>query len=122
MADGAAFDLRKDLAELGCRIEELHVAPQRMTPTYLKPRDDETPGLAGEHSRYDTKNRPPTPDALQQRVIASLDRLLPTVDIDGEAGLPARELEVTTTEADAYISDDADPEPSDDEEPVLVTT
>jgi sugar/nucleoside kinase (ribokinase family) len=51
-----------------------------MTPTYLKPRDQDNPGLTGEHSRYDTKNRTPTPDELQQRMIASLDRLLPSLD------------------------------------------
>ena len=37
--DGEAYDLRKDLTALGCRIDHLACDPQRMTPTYLKPRD-----------------------------------------------------------------------------------
>ena len=42
-----------------------------MTPTYLKPRDTGNPSLAGEHDRYDTKNRTPTSMAVQQQFIAS---------------------------------------------------
>jgi len=37
-----------------------------MTPTYLKPRDFGIPGLVGEHSRYDTKNRKPTPSRTER--------------------------------------------------------
>lgn len=78
--DGEAFDLRKDLAALGCRIDHLVCDPQRMTPTYLKPHDTDNPGLEGEHSRYDTKNRTPTSDVTIQKIIAALDALLPDLD------------------------------------------
>jgi len=78
--DGEGFELRRGLAALGCGTEHLHVAADRCTPTYLKPRDRDDPTLAGEHSRYDTKNRRPTPPRWIERIIASLDALLPDVD------------------------------------------
>ncbi|NQU20259.1 MAG: carbohydrate kinase [Candidatus Nealsonbacteria bacterium] len=78
--DGEAYDLRRDLQSLGCTTEHLHCDPHRATPTYLKPRDRTEAGLAGEHSRYDTKNRTPTADDVQQRILASLDALLPRLD------------------------------------------
>lgn len=78
--DGESYEMRKDLAALGCTTDHLHVEPERMTPTYLKPRDKTDPALAGEHSRYDTKNRTPTPAAVERRIIGSLDALLPQLD------------------------------------------
>ncbi len=78
--DGEGYDLRKGLAALGCGCRHLHVDAARMTPTYLKPRDRTDPTLAGEHSRYDTKNRLPTPAALEERIIRSMEELLPQVD------------------------------------------
>jgi len=78
--DGEAYDLRKDLTALGCSIQHLACDPERMTPTYLKPRDVCVPGLSGEHPRYDTKNRIPTGAAIEDGLIASLDALLPRVD------------------------------------------
>ena len=78
--DGQAYELRKDLNELGCSVKHLHCDPSRMTPTYLKPRDALDPSLAGEHSRYDTKNRTATSDNLQQQLVNSLDELLPLLD------------------------------------------
>jgi sugar/nucleoside kinase (ribokinase family) len=51
-----------------------------MTPTYLKPRDQNVAGLAGEHSRYDTKNRKPTPASIVERVGQELEKVLPDVD------------------------------------------
>ena len=78
--DGEGFELRRDLVGLRCRTEHLLCDPRQSTLTYLKPRDRNIPGLAGEHSRYDTKNRTPTPAAIQQRLIASLDALLPQLD------------------------------------------
>ena len=78
--DGESYELRKDLTALGCSTDYLHYAPDRATPTYLKPRDKTDPGLSGEHSRYDTKNRAATPAALQERIIQSLDALLGQLD------------------------------------------
>ena len=75
--DGQAYELRADLAALGCSTEHLHCDPARMTLTYLKPRDLNDPSLAGEHSRYDTKNRVPTPAAIEARILQSLESLLP---------------------------------------------
>jgi rfaE bifunctional protein kinase chain/domain len=78
--DGEGFDLRQQLARLGCRTEHLHVVADRHTPTYLKPRDAGTDRLDAEHSRYDTKNRRPTSDMLQKSIIRSLDALLSELD------------------------------------------
>ena len=79
--DGESYDLRRDLAgAAAARRPTSHSDPERMTPTYLKPRDATDPGLAGEHNRYDTKNRTPTSAAAQERIIAGLDALLPQVD------------------------------------------
>lgn len=78
--DGESYELRQDLAALGCDAARLHVDPGRHTPIYLKPRNRSDPSLAGEHCRYDTKNRMPTSEATQQRIIRSLDELLPRLD------------------------------------------
>ncbi len=78
--DGEAFDLRYCLHAVGCSTDGLVTCGQIMTPTYLKPRDRRDPSLAGEHERYDTKNRSPMPPAVLDQVLATLDRLLPEVD------------------------------------------
>jgi bifunctional ADP-heptose synthase (sugar kinase/adenylyltransferase) len=78
--DGEAYELRKDLAALGCRIDYLACDPQRATPTYLKPRDVGNASLDGEHSRYDTKNRTPTSEGTIEKIVAALDALLPELD------------------------------------------
>jgi len=78
--DGESYDLRKDLAGLNCGTDHLQYVPQRMTPTYLKPRDRTDPTLAGEHQRYDTKNRCSTPQPIQEQIVNSLDELLPRLD------------------------------------------
>ena len=78
--DGEGYDLRKGLTALGCQIDHLHVTEDRNTPTYLKPRDAGVRGLAAEHSRYDTVNATPTPAALEDKIIASLEALLPELD------------------------------------------
>jgi rfaE bifunctional protein kinase chain/domain len=78
--DGESYELRKGLTALGCSTDHLHYAPERATPTYLKPRDKTDPDLSGEHSRYDMKNRAATPAALQERIVQSLDALLGQLD------------------------------------------
>ncbi len=78
--DGEAYELRKALHRLGCKTEGLLTLPERFTPTYLKPRDFRTPDLSGEHERYDTKNRRPTPLEAQNEIMANLKALLPRID------------------------------------------
>lgn len=78
--DGEAYDLRKALDDLGCDAQRLYADPQRMTPTYLKPRDRGDDSLEGEHERYDTKNRQQTSAAMQDKIIESLAALLPRLD------------------------------------------
>lgn len=78
--DGEAYELRKALEEQQCDTSGLLNFKDLMTPTYLKPRDISNPGLSGEHERYDTKNRHPTPPSIIARVVGQLDRLLPDVD------------------------------------------
>ncbi len=78
--DGEGWELRRDLAALGCGLEHLHVAKARATPTYIKPRDGAIPGLAGEHDRYDIKNRQPAPAEVEQALLRSLQTVLPEID------------------------------------------
>ncbi len=78
--DGEGYELRQGLSDLRCSTDRLIYAPDRKTPTYLKPRDITDPSLAGEHNRYDTKNRTPTPSLIQEQILAALDALLPQVD------------------------------------------
>ena len=78
--DGEAFDLRHCLHKVGCSTDGLVTCGEIMTPTYLKPRDMRDPSLAGEHERYDTKNRSPMPRAVLEQVLTTLDRLLPEVE------------------------------------------
>ncbi len=79
--DGEGWELRKDLFALGCDLTHLHTDPDRVTPTYLKPRDHRRPGLEGEHDRYDIKNTTPTPDWVGQALLTSLDAVLPGIDV-----------------------------------------
>ena len=78
--DGDAYELRRDLAALGCDTRCLHQVPGRMTCTYLKPQDRTDPSLAGQHSRYDVKNRTTPPLDAQRQVLRSLEALLPELD------------------------------------------
>jgi sugar/nucleoside kinase (ribokinase family) len=78
--DGEAFDLRRGLAAASCSTEGLLPFDFLSTPTYLKPRDVRDPSLAGEHERYDTKNRRPMPREACETVMGRLDAILPEVD------------------------------------------
>ncbi len=78
--DGEGYELCRALRGLGCDIGGLLTLPERFTPTYLKPRDCRRGDLSGEHERYDTKNRRPTPLEAQERVVAYLKGLLPRID------------------------------------------
>ena len=79
--DGEAYDLRKDLAALGCRVDHLACDPQRMTPIYLKPRDA---GIASPRRRTRSlRHEEPHADQRSPRsskIVAALDALLPELD------------------------------------------
>lgn len=78
--DGEGVDLRKALTDQGCRLDHLHLLPERFTPTYLKPRDCQGSTLEAEHPRYDTKNYEPLPEQMEARILTSLEVLVPHVD------------------------------------------
>jgi len=78
--DGEGFDLEKGLQALGCRTEHLHAVEDRRTPTYLKPRDRNVASLAGEHDRYDTKNRTTTSTPTENLVLQSIGAIAAQVD------------------------------------------
>lgn len=78
--DGPGCELRRDLESLGCSREHLHTAPGVLTPTYIKPRDAHVGGLAGEHERYDIRNRTRLSARLQESLIESVDALLDEID------------------------------------------
>jgi bifunctional ADP-heptose synthase (sugar kinase/adenylyltransferase) len=78
--DGEGYDLCQGLHRLNCSTQGLLRCPELMTPTYLKPRDFGVPGLAGEHSRYDTKNRRPMPASIGDQLAQALTSLLPRLD------------------------------------------
>jgi bifunctional ADP-heptose synthase (sugar kinase/adenylyltransferase) len=78
--DGEGYDLRRALESRGCRTDGLVALPGRLTPTYLKPRNCREAGLAGEHERYDTKNRAPMPKGAEEMLLEGLERILPLVD------------------------------------------
>lgn len=77
--DGEGYDLRKALASRRCRTEGLFALPERLTSTYLKPRNRREADLAGEHERYDTKDRAPLAREAVDRVLGYLEELLPRV-------------------------------------------
>ena len=70
--DGEGYDLSQRLNELGCATEHLHAVTDRHTPTYLKPRNLNDASLAGEHDRYDTKNRTETSAVTEKRLLESI--------------------------------------------------
>lgn len=74
--DGEGYELQQDLRRLGCPLDHLHFFAGLRTPTYLKPRDLTDPTLAGEHPRYDLKNRRGIPSELEERIIQSLVSLI----------------------------------------------
>jgi rfaE bifunctional protein kinase chain/domain len=79
--DGEGFELRRALeAKTGVRLEHFISTDQRRTFTYCKPLLLVAGQPPTELNRLDSKNWTPTPPALEQRLVASLERLAPQVD------------------------------------------
>jgi bifunctional ADP-heptose synthase (sugar kinase/adenylyltransferase) len=98
---------------LRCGTDHLYCDVRRRTLVYLKPRDKGDLSLAGEHNRYDTKNRSSTPDDLQQRIVQSLDRLLPQLDaVIALDQVEEKDCGVITTAMAATLADRAERYPN----------
>ena len=79
--DGTGWELRRGLTELNCDLSHFHAVSECHTPTYLKPRTLGVAGIPGEHERYDTQNRLPTPETVIKKLCNSLDKLAPELDV-----------------------------------------
>ena len=77
--DGEGYELRQGLAAMGVRLDALIESPDRFTPTYIKPMNREAGGER-ESNRMDIQNRSPTPRGLEDRIIACLRDMAPTMD------------------------------------------
>ena len=77
--DGEGYELRQGLAAMGVRLDGLFESPDRFTPTYIKPMNRE-PGGERESNRVDIQNRSPTPQVLENRVVAFLADMATRVD------------------------------------------
>jgi len=79
--DGEGFELRRALeAKPGVRLEHFVSTDQRRTFTYCKPLLLEPGQAPTELNRLDSKNWTPTPAAVEQQLIESLQRLATAVD------------------------------------------
>lgn len=78
--DGYGSQLECELKKIGCSTEGLVASPDIMTPVYMKPVDRGRKGLDAEHSRYDIRNRMPTPETVIARVLANTEARLAELD------------------------------------------
>jgi sugar/nucleoside kinase (ribokinase family) len=87
--DGEGFDMRRKLGEAGITIDEVLVSGKVMTPVYTKPvflrgkRGAEfgAPDYKIEETnRLDHRNINPTPRSVEDRIIASIEKLTPELD------------------------------------------
>ena len=78
--DGEGYELRRAMQALGLHTSGFYTTPDRFTPTYGKPcyldRNKNGRPEIRELERLDTKNRRPTPRALQDEIIAHIHRRL----------------------------------------------
>lgn len=79
--DGEGYELRRALAAMpGVNLTHFLTTPLRRTFTYCKPLLPGADGVPQELSRLDSKNWSPTPQAVVQRLVASLDSIRDHVD------------------------------------------
>lgn len=74
--DGQGYDLKAGLRATGVDVRDLIETRGRFTPTYTKPILKTT---GEEMERLDIKNRTPTPEGLEARIIEALEKALPEV-------------------------------------------
>lgn len=109
--DGDAYELRRDLSEV--ETSALISSSELFTPVYSKTMVKGREGLAAELDRYDTKNRQPMPEALQDKLIASIDRIWPDLDAIILADqVEAENCGVMTSKVRSHLISRAEAEPS----------
>ena len=82
--DGEGYELMRSLGQVGCvDLGHFFQTPDRRTFSYTKPLVIESGRLPRELNRLDFKNWSPTPGAVQQRMIESLNTLAKRVDAMG---------------------------------------
>lgn len=78
--DGEGFELKRALAERGVALEFVIEAPDRFTPTYIKPMLDDGTGPAHELNRLDIRNRTATAAHLESAIGAHLQQVFSSAD------------------------------------------
>lgn len=79
--DGEGFELRRSLSRVPkVSLDHFHQTPERLTFTYSKPLLLHPGRPPEELARLDIKNRTPTPQNVEQRLITSLETLAPKLD------------------------------------------
>lgn len=77
--DGQGYELRQGLQRTGVDMTHLLVLEEIFTPTYTKPMVIQPDGSEQESHRLDLKNRRPLTEAVQERLLAELEAVLPEV-------------------------------------------
>lgn len=77
--DGQGYELRQGLHRTGVDMAHLLVLDEIFTPTYTKPMVIQPDGSEQESNRLDIKNRRPLSEAVQERLLAELETVLPEV-------------------------------------------
>jgi rfaE bifunctional protein kinase chain/domain len=78
--DGEGYELRKGLEAGGVSTDALLLAPDRFTPTYIKPMFRNPDGSETESNRQDIKNRVPLELDVQLEILHRLRRVVREVD------------------------------------------
>ena len=78
--DGHGYELRQGLQRSGVNMTHLLTLEEIFTPTYTKPMVIQPNGSEVESNRVDIRNRRPLSEAVQERLVASLEQVLPEVD------------------------------------------
>ena len=78
--DGFGSTLRKGLDANGCITDFMITAPDRVTPTYLKPIHRGYEGIKAEGPRFDIENQSMMQSEVEDRVIHALRRCVPQVE------------------------------------------
>ena len=78
--DGEAYTLKNHLRKMGVHLDHLLAHPDYLTPSYNKPMKILGEGKYEEQDRLDVRSRGPLVAELEDRIIQSLETLVPELD------------------------------------------